>query len=444
MPSNGWSHKTSVAMSLTELINYLQIKKMKPDTSYRVDAVDIMRGLTLFLMLFVNDLYEPGVPHWLVHERGNVDAMGLADWVFPGFLFMVGLAIPFAMAARQKRGATKPQLLGHILLRTASLLVIGVLILNGEERLNAALTGMNRLLWLFLLYTCIFLVWNQYPKYAELDSDPACARPPHGPFYNRSLLFLLLRLLGIAGLVWLCWIFKAGKPGAERWLRPGWWGILGLIGWGYLVAALSYLFAGKKTGYILLLWCFFVFLNIWTDTGKLAFLEDDSLLQLLGVVTDGNVPAIVLSGLFVGTLLWQRRFPPEKLVFLLVLLGLACIGSGLLLRHWFIISKIIGTPSWAMLCCGISMLVFALIYTVTELGGYRRWAGLFRLAGRNSLTTYLAPDMLYFLSWYFGWHLFFYKQDQHAWLAILGSLVWAILMVLYARLLSRCAVRLKL
>lgn len=36
-------------------------------------------------MLFVNDLYTPGVPKWLVHTAAQEDGMGLADWVFPGF-----------------------------------------------------------------------------------------------------------------------------------------------------------------------------------------------------------------------------------------------------------------------------------------------------------------------------------------------------------------------
>jgi heparan-alpha-glucosaminide N-acetyltransferase len=43
-----------------------------------------MRGLTLVLMLFVNDLYMPGVPAWLGHRAADFDGMGLADWVFPG------------------------------------------------------------------------------------------------------------------------------------------------------------------------------------------------------------------------------------------------------------------------------------------------------------------------------------------------------------------------
>ena len=77
--------------------------------SNRINSIDIMRGLTLVLMLFVNDLHMPGVPAWLGHRDASFDGMGLADWVFPGFLFMVGMAIPFALGNRIKRERTHRQ-----------------------------------------------------------------------------------------------------------------------------------------------------------------------------------------------------------------------------------------------------------------------------------------------------------------------------------------------
>src|SRR6478609_5088508 len=88
----------------------------------RILSIDIMRGLTLFLMLFVNDLYEPGVPKWLMHTEAGTDGMGLADWVFPGFLFMVGMAIPYAISSRRNKGESVIKIFGHIILRTLSLL----------------------------------------------------------------------------------------------------------------------------------------------------------------------------------------------------------------------------------------------------------------------------------------------------------------------------------
>ena len=52
----------------------------------RVAAVDVLRALTMFLMLFVNDI--PGlrdVPHWLFHARADEDMMGFSDTIFPAF-----------------------------------------------------------------------------------------------------------------------------------------------------------------------------------------------------------------------------------------------------------------------------------------------------------------------------------------------------------------------
>ena len=118
----------------------------------RIYSIDIMRGLTLFLMLFVNDLYMPGVPAWLGHTKADFDGMGLADWVFPGFLFMVGMAIPFAIGNRISRGEDYYSISRHIVIRTISLLIIGVLMIN-IGRVNPELTGLSKNLWAILMFT---------------------------------------------------------------------------------------------------------------------------------------------------------------------------------------------------------------------------------------------------------------------------------------------------
>ena len=67
----------------------------------RNGAIDMLRGLTMFLMIFVNDFWTVGgVPHWLEHAATHEDAMGLSDIVFPLFLFVVGLSIPYAIEHR--------------------------------------------------------------------------------------------------------------------------------------------------------------------------------------------------------------------------------------------------------------------------------------------------------------------------------------------------------
>jgi heparan-alpha-glucosaminide N-acetyltransferase len=188
----------------------------------RIYSIDIMRGLTLVLMLFVNDLYMPGVPSWLGHMKAHYDGMGLADWVFPGFLFMVGMAIPFSVGNRIAKGENVLTIGRHIVIRSVSLLIIGVLMLN-SGRVNPELTGMSENLWSILMYIGVFLIWNSY-----IEND------------KNFFTIAGLRLAGIALLVVLVFKFRSGQMVNDGSLIIGWWGILGLIGWGYLVSAFIY------------------------------------------------------------------------------------------------------------------------------------------------------------------------------------------------------------
>jgi len=390
----------------------------------RILSIDIMRGLTLFLMLFVNDLYERGVPGWLVHTKANIDGMGLADWVFPGFLFMVGISIPYAISSRMLKGETKTKVFAHIIIRTVSLLLIGVFMLN-SGRVNAELTGIKEGFYSILMFIFIFLIWNKYPENVKLKK-----------------LFTGLKILGIIGLVILAIIFKAGEPGHISWFETGWWGILGLIGWGYLVVATASLFIGPKLWASVGLWVFFIGINILSQLGMLGFLN--FLHPVFGVIIDGNVPSIVLAGLVVSLILRQSFLNHYKTAISILLLGIISLAIGFFLRNWFIISKIYGTPSWGMICNGISMIVFALLYLIVDIQGKSKWAAVFKPAGQNSLTTYLAPDIIYFAIWGLSLPLFFYKQETSQLLAISGSLGWALAMVIFAALLSKINIRLKL
>lgn len=390
----------------------------------RILSIDIMRGLTLFLMLFVNDLYEPGVPKWLVHTKADVDGMGLADWVFPGFLFMVGMSIPYAIISRKKKGQQRIQIFGHIITRTLSLLLIGILILN-IGRINPDLSGIEQNLWAILLYISIFLVWNMYPDKPQLKR-----------------FSLIARIVGMAGLVVLSLVFKSGEPSHVSWLEVGWWGILGLIGWGYFVAATVCLVVNSRLWLSMSLWGIFVIVNILAQYNlleRVAFLK-----PFFGVLLDGNIPSIVLAGLTVGLILAQKEWSSKKIMLAVATLGVACLLMGVLLHNWFIISKIHGTPSWAMICNGISMLLYVSLYFIVDVKGKSNWAEIFKAAGKNSLTTYLAPDVIYFICWGWGIPLFFYKQDVNIILAVFGSIVWATVMMLFSIWLSKIHIRLKL
>lgn len=389
-----------------------------------IQTIDIMRGITLFLMIFVNDLYVKGVPHWLSHAGSNEDGMGLADTVFPCFLFLVGITIPFSFANRKNNGEPKIKMLFHILKRTTSLLLIGVLMVN-IDRLNSELTGLNEHVWVILLMVSIFLFWNNYPKNSK-----------------NEFLFKVLKYSGLIGIIAMMVLFRAGTKEEPLWLITSWWGILGLIGWGYFVASIVFIWLGNHLIKTSLVWLFFLLLNILEQLNYLEFLNP--LNPIFGVILQGNVPSIVLAGLIIGILLKKYRENGIQFLQIIIPIGIFSIVLGFVLRNWFIISKIKGTPSWSMICIGISILFLAFLYYILDYKQKGKWLNIFKFAGENSLTTYLTPDIFYHSIWLIGLPLFFYKQDNFPILAVAGSLAWASIMIWICTILTKKSISLKI
>ena len=112
-------------------------------TPRRILSVDALRGLTMMMMLFVNDIPSlRDIPQWLLHAATQEDRMGFSDLVFPCFLFCVGMSVPLSVEQRrQVRGESDWQIAGHVLKRTLVLLALGLLTLNNggvEEGLSYA------------------------------------------------------------------------------------------------------------------------------------------------------------------------------------------------------------------------------------------------------------------------------------------------------------------
>jgi predicted acyltransferase len=94
-----------------------------PTPPQRVLSIDVLRGLTIALMILVND---PG--DW-AHTYRQLDhapwnGFTLTDLVFPNFLFLVGASIVFSIQSRIAAGTSKRELALHILRRAAILFAI--------------------------------------------------------------------------------------------------------------------------------------------------------------------------------------------------------------------------------------------------------------------------------------------------------------------------------
>src|SRR3979409_1269679 len=89
----------------------------------RITSLDELPGLVMFMMIFVNDLAGAGriVPDWMVHfsdRHHGGSGMTFVDLVFPAFLFIVGMSVPFALGSRIAKGEPLLKTLGHVALRT--------------------------------------------------------------------------------------------------------------------------------------------------------------------------------------------------------------------------------------------------------------------------------------------------------------------------------------
>jgi len=353
--------------------------------SDRIVSIDALRGLTILVMIFVNDLGGVGgTPKWMKHYFPyDADGMTFVDVVFPAFLFIVGMAIPFAIGRRLDRGESLASVWKHIFLRTLGLLVIGVFMVNSYSLGKDGVLNPN--LWSFLMYAGVILVWNT----------------PPGEQGRKRNLVLALRYVGVVLLILLAFLYRGTDKKELIEMRPHWWGILGLIAWAYLVSCIAYTSLRRQLagmmGVTSILYCMFmadraglfsgVWLDQWVDFGSML----------------GSLAAITASGVVLGMILAPGS--PEKThgqrirwAFFYAL-GMAVAARFLYSLHQkdptFIINKNAATVPWCLYSSAITVGVWIAIYWLMDVKGWVRWARIIQPAGENPLFAYVLQPMIY-------------------------------------------------
>ena len=131
----------------------------------RIISIDAFRGITILVMIFVNELAGiTNVPQWMKHMPADADAMTFVDLVFPAFLFIVGMSIPFAFNARLAKGDPPMVIWKHTLKRSVALIVMGLFMVNAEYGYNESAMWIKPALWAFFAYLLPIPVWNKYTK----------------------------------------------------------------------------------------------------------------------------------------------------------------------------------------------------------------------------------------------------------------------------------------
>ncbi|MFA7194209.1 MAG: DUF5009 domain-containing protein [Candidatus Neomarinimicrobiota bacterium] len=390
--------------------------------SERVRSIDIFRGLTILLMIFVNDVAGVrNIPGWLKHAEPGSPGMTFVDVVFPAFLFIVGLALPYAFARREKNDPLK-SLTVHILIRTAGLLAIGLLMLNGP-----AVTSMSAAGWNLIMYLGVILFWGSW---SEKENKPG--------------IFFILKWLGALLLIVMLVLFRRNGENGSAWIQTGWWGILGEIGFAYLISSLLYLLFRDKPLLLFIVPFFCVLLYIADRSGQLDFLGRIKDIFFIGSHFGTHV-LITFSGLLCGHFLIRAK--REKKRDVLMEMGpfaLLLLLAGFALYGLYGIDKIAATPSWALYSSAICVVLFMLIYWISDIRGKELGYGFFKPVAVNPLLAYLLHVMFIYVFRLIGIAGFYGTELGSGIIGILRAMVYTGFIYLLTRLLTRAGLRLRL
>ena len=396
---------------------------MTLSTRRRLASIDAFRALTMFFMIFVNDLVmDRQIPDWLEHAREGEDRLGFADTIFPAFLFIVGLSIPLAIRYGQERGFSKGKTLWNILRRSFALIVMGFFLVNYEEFITPAPGFIGQFGFLLIITLAFFFIWLVYPS----------AWPEWKTW--------LFRGIGIAALAWMAFIFKGGTAEHPMGLRHHWWGILGLIGWAYLGCAILYFLIGDRLWLLGLFGLYFLGVSIAAYSAWGNGLPFRSL--TLG--GSGGLSAFTMAGVIL-TVFYRRMTEKGKSKKSLVMLTIwvpVLLAAGFLLRPLGGIAKLGSTPSWILICTGISVACVVVLAYVIDLKNKQNWYRLLRPAGTITLTCYLLPDIHFAIIKLLGESWRVPEFLRTGWIGVGKSLIFAFLIVLLTGVLEKKKIRL--
>ena len=390
----------------------------------RVAAVDISRGLTMVLMIFVNDLASVrGLPWWNYHMRADVNFMTYVDMVYPFFLFVVGLSIPLAFRQRLKTGSV-PQLWLHVFVRSLSLIVLGLILANAEKG-DSARMGINTNAWAIVALSGAVLYLSVYKRSDHYSK-------PH----------FWLRMFGLAMTITMLAIFRrTAANGHAAWIDSSYPEILGLIGYTYLAVSILYIPTRRSRwaafGWFLglLLW------NIFCVREHSAFVAHLPL--YIWPFGNGAMAAITMAGVITSLIFFvdpAQTFRQNS--FVAVAFAFATLVAG-----WFLaplgISKIRATPTWSLYSIAAAVLLVTVLYWISDVQRHTAWAFFAQPAGANTLLTYLLPDFCYLaMAWarisYFNRHL------NAGWPGAMRSAAFTGLVLALAAMLTKLKVTLQL
>lgn len=314
----------------------------------RLLSLDTLRGFDmLFIMGFaplviaLNECFPTAVGDVVAGHMSHVEWNGFTqhDMIFPLFLFIAGVSFPFSLAKQRSKGAA-PQEIGLRVLRRGITLVALGMVYNGIFDLNfpevrvASVLGRIGVAWMFGTFIYMYL--------------------------KKAVQYGLIVVILIGYWLLLAFVPAPDAAGASP-LSP----------------------EGNLVGYV----------DRHLLPGKLAYgnFDPEGLLS--------TFPAIVtaLLGIYAGDMVRSVRLGDgTKKTLSLAGIGILLVIVGVAWNTVFPINKMLWSSSFTCFVGGLSFLLFALFYYIVDVRGWRSWTLFFRVIGLNSITIYLAQQIVGF------------------------------------------------
>ena len=455
------------------------MNNITPAKTTRVISVDILRGITIFVMIFANFGFMDS-PWFMRHyDYRAFSAATYVDYIFSMFLLLVGISIPLAFKKYGDSFKDNLKAIAHVIIRSASLLFIGLLLINQPnlEKMGdwsflhgfwdwtgaENYTWVATCAWRALMTAGIILAFNQTTAddYRWRRISLALRAVGWGILIYYMIVFvpqytqnipLELQEKPLWYRAWRCVFFDQGN-----WLRGGWWEIIGLIGWGYLGASLAYLFVRKFPELLYLVMTFFLIVALSGMYGRFEGYEWLSrYAQRIGTYS-----FIVTLGVGAGTMLLRSSGNHKAMLsmmgkFLIMCLllsalttplaGLGANGAeaedlwyGSIYRFLFGLNKNESTLGWLFTTGVIGSEIWMIFYIICDIWKRDNFIiRFFRELVSVPLTYYIFQ--IFFFSVIFGTRALVFSVDpekSNMWISLICSLAVTVVICLAAVLCKK-------
>ena len=378
------------------------------NSSKRLLSLDVFRGLTIAAMILVNN---PGSWSTVYSPLLHADWHGCTptDLVFPFFLFILGVAIPYALGKRLENNDNQWPIIQKILTRSAIIFGLGLFLaafphFGIDPKMRGGLMAVLHYVAVFMVMIAVLFkeIYNEYPRL-------------------KNFLWVLLGI-GILEMVILGW----GIYDFSRLRIPG---VLQRIALVYLACGIIFLKTDWRKqlyilmGLLLLYWGLMTLIpvpggyppNLDPETNLGAWFDRTLLGNHLwsqsktwdpeGLLS--TLPAIGTGLLGVLTGHWLRQSQEEHTAYQkvagMMVFGAFLIGLGLFWNLTFPINKKIWTSSYVLYSGGIGITMLGITYWLVDIQGYKKWIKPFVVFGTNAIFAYVLSGIIAKLFYSIKW-----------------------------------------